>query len=292
MRSQLPIDQCDVQDKEKLAVFRHFRKHWLEMLNGDDEHAIHKQLISLLDADIYFRTINYARKLCEETGTPQNGMVHLFINRGFVANQAFAIRRITEEYDGQKRKAVFSLPRIIAEIEEQREMFTREMFVCADGNAYDPAISHWETEARQRTFDELAEVTPDKRSRDDRIHPNAFHGLRKRFKSSEVFRNYANKLLAHAADPRTRSGQESFQLGKLDSAYSDLIAVTNTLSAKVLYGSSHNFLPSYTFDVIEHFEQPICPANQLPELGEFWEERYRALEMLERHANSWNAEAG
>lgn len=289
MSITVAIELCDVADKERLALFRHLRRQWLEMLNGDDEHAICKQLTALLDADLEFRTINHSRKLCEDAGVPQNGMVHLFIDRGFVAHQAFAIRRITEENDMPRKRAVYSLHRVIDEVELHRELFTREMYVCADGDPYDQSIRTFMSSARHKNFDELARVAPSDRSRSDLIHPDTFSELRKRFQSSHVFRTYANKLLAHAADPATRKGNVTFRLADLEQAYTDLIWITNRLSATVLFGASHEFLPHYAVDILESIDQPICPPSALDKLWEYWETRHRELELLERRANGREA---
>lgn len=75
--------------KDKLVEFRDKRRCWLDMLNGDDEHAISTQIIALLDADLAFRTVNQARFLCEDSQLPQNGMIHQLINRGFIAHQVY-----------------------------------------------------------------------------------------------------------------------------------------------------------------------------------------------------------
>ena len=281
----VPLENCDVQDKERLAVYRYFRTRWSEMLNGEDEHAISRQITALLDADLEFRTINFARQLCKQAGLPQNAMVHSFINRGFIAHQAFTIRRVTEDYDGQKRKAVYSLPRIISEIEEEIDLITREMYVCADGDPYDCTGHHGFGVFRHTNFDGLVQVSEVARSRDDRIHPDCFRRLRSRLKSSEVIRAYANKALAHAADPATRKKNVGFGFKDLDNAYKDLIWLTNQLSANLLFSSSHTFLPTYTFNILEHLDNGICPTQKLEELADFWLQRRKELEAMERDSH-------
>jgi hypothetical protein len=265
---------------ERLAVYRYFRSHWLNMLNGADQHAISAQVTALLSADIEFRTLDHARSLCASEKVGLNGMAHWFINQGFLCHQAFAIRRITEDYDGQRKKAVFSLPRIISEMEANAAILTRDVYVVADisGDRKDA----WETVLRNESFDELAGVTSEGRKATDTIRPDFFKSLRKRIAQVDNIRTYANKILAHAADPSTRSGTEGFSLNELDAAYMHLIWVTNQLSSVALYGPGHVFLPSFVYDPLENICAPFCPPNRLSELHAFWEKRRDKLEEMER----------
>jgi hypothetical protein len=57
------------------------------MINGNDEHAISRQMTELVSAELEYRTIRFALIECENAGVPQNGMVHSFIDRGFLAHQ-------------------------------------------------------------------------------------------------------------------------------------------------------------------------------------------------------------
>jgi hypothetical protein len=281
MASTKPLEECDVRDKERLAVYRYFRRKWIEMLNGDDAHAIASQMSALLSRDLEFRTIIHARDLCKGDSLPQNGMVHNFIDLGFFANQSLAIRRLTEPYNGAREKAVYSLPRLISEIGEQRGVITRELYVCVDGDPYDFKDGTMHTVCRHRTFDELSGVAPDARTRDDKISADVFNGLRARLKSSDVFRTYTNKALAHAADPATRREKVGFSLQDLDNAYQDLAWVTNQLSARVLYDAGHKFLPCFVCNVLEHIDNPICPPSKVEELRQYWSTRQKEIEQIE-----------
>jgi len=282
MTHAAPLEQRNVRDKEELAVFRFFRCQWIEMLDGADDHAISKQITALLSADLEFRTIVRSRELNRHASNPQNGMIHWFIDEGFFAHQVLTIRRMTEEYDGQKRRAVYSLPRIMSEIEERRELITREMYVCVDGDPYDATEDNLHTRARHAVFDKLAQVDSTNRSRDDLIHADYVHNLRTRLESSKVVRTYANKFLAHAAAPSTRTGSWEFSVNDLEQVYKDLVGLTRELSERVLYHAGIIFLPSYIYDVLAHFDNPVCHASKLRELEEFWEKRQEELRELEQ----------
>ena len=43
-----PLDQCDIQDKEKGEVYRQLRVRWTGWLIGTDPHAISRQIHTML----------------------------------------------------------------------------------------------------------------------------------------------------------------------------------------------------------------------------------------------------
>ncbi len=286
MADNVPLDSCDVRDKETLAVYRYFRRQWIEIINGKNEHAIHHQITGLLSVDLEYRTIRRARELSSDAGLQQNGMVHALIDQGFIAHQVLAIRRITEPYDGQKRMATYSLPRVISQIEEHRKLITRENYICVDGTPYD-GIEHYSHPGPSHdTFDKLSRTDATSRSRDDLIHPDYLAELRQRLKSSEIIRTYANKVLAHAADPATRKGNEGFDFTDLEKAYMVLAFVTNQISARVLYSAGREFLTHYIFDVLKHIDNPICPSTGMETLQQFWQTHEESLRELERGSSA------
>ena len=74
-------------------------------------------------------------------------------------------------------------------------------------------------------------------------------------------------VLAHAAAPGTRRGDAGFDFAKLEPVYKDLIALTHTLSAKILSSSLLVFLSANTYDDLRHIDNPVCPKDKLAELG-------------------------
>ncbi len=280
----VPPEDCDVCDKESLRRYRSLRHQWLEMLNGDDYHAISRQIARMLDADLHFRTIAFARELCREAGVRQNAMVHSFIDQGFFMHQAFGIRRVTEHYNGRKLrkskacKAPYSLPRIISEIKDSTDLITREVYVCVDGDPYLPTGNLDRSEYRHQTFDKLSWVDERGRSRNDQIDPRSFGELDSRLKSRERIRLFVNRIFAHAAAPATRKACDRLTL--LDAVYADLAWIANRLSRDMLGGPSIEFLPTYTHDKLAFIDNAVCPAEKLRELREFWENRKKTLEQM------------
>jgi hypothetical protein len=93
------ICDCDVSDKEKLAVFRSKRNEWTRWFSGKSRHSILNQIQNLLWDDTVFRTINEARRIHEESESDKTGfngpLIELF-DSGFAALQVLAIRRLTD----------------------------------------------------------------------------------------------------------------------------------------------------------------------------------------------------
>lgn len=280
-----PIEKCDVSDKEALAIYRYYWRRWDEILNGDDIHAIWKQISALLAIDAEFRVINETRKINTKKRRAQNYTIHILIDKGFVAHQALTIRRITEPFEGPKRKAVYSLPRLIDEIAENQNLITRENYVCLDGSKYtekDPPKKYL-VDAKHKIFDKLSGRNHKNRSRNDIIDQKYFTHLRSKLKSSEGVRTYANKFLAHAADPNTRKSITEISLNKLDTVYRDLIYIAKGLSGIIRYHFGYRFFPSYTFNPWKALDIPIIDSSDIDKVYNYWELRKKEIKEIEKN---------
>lgn len=60
------ICECDVRDKESLALFRSLMCKWQEVLAGEDRHSIFNQIQDLVWDDAVYRTFNEARRISIE----------------------------------------------------------------------------------------------------------------------------------------------------------------------------------------------------------------------------------
>ena len=82
---QYDIAHCDVLDKEKLRQYRAKRCEWLYLLDGDQEHALCKQIAVMLCNDAIFRLVNESRRLAEEgeyRSASRNGPIASLIDQG------------------------------------------------------------------------------------------------------------------------------------------------------------------------------------------------------------------
>lgn len=94
----IDICNCDVEDKETLALFRIKRDEWKKCLI-DDTLSISKQITHMFWKDAIFRTFNQARKLTHERKSGElgfNGPILELLDEGFAVSQVMAIRRLTD----------------------------------------------------------------------------------------------------------------------------------------------------------------------------------------------------
>lgn len=179
---------------------------------------------------------------------------------------------------------MYSLRRVLDEIEQERGLITREVFVCNFGHRFDASSTDIFSRHLHDAFDELARTSASSRTRGDTIHPDVFHELRGRLKSSDAIRSYSHKVLAHAAAPSNRPRDLAVTLTGLRNAYKDLVFVARMVSARILWDVSSDFLPVYTCNPLQHLDSPICPASHFDELGTAWREQYRDLQDLDRNS--------
>ena len=115
---QYDIAHCDVMDTERLKQYRVKRNEWLHLLDGDQEHALWKQIALMFWSDAVFRLINESRRLAEEgkyRSASRNGTLASLIDQGYFAIQTLSIRKMLEK--GKERKhQVISLRRLLDDV--------------------------------------------------------------------------------------------------------------------------------------------------------------------------------
>lgn len=239
------IDQCEVSDKSNLEVYRQKRSEWLYMLNGDPDHAIWRQITTMLWNDAVFRMVLDTRKFSSEAGyqsSAQNWALARFMDQGFVATQTLSIRKLMEKASTNRKTQVVSLRRVLDDINERRNLITRECYVAYDGLPYDPSPNRnafvedprksaspvvdigyvittrsgyvmttgptaWLTAQKaHESFDRLSGVTPNHRSRDDVIRNEVFEKIEAELTNSgwKDIAEFGNKYIAHAANEDSR----------------------------------------------------------------------------------------
>jgi len=182
----IDICDCDVKEKEKLALFRLKRSEWVQCLIKDT-FSISKQISNMLWNDTVFRTINEARKLTAKEGSKEigfNGPLLELFDQGYVTTQVMAIRRLTDPTFYDPKRAVISLPRLVDDMRQYGDLITRENYICFDGLAFEGVTHekeginwmHWNR--MHENFDKLSGVSKTKRQRTDKIHPNIFNPLK------------------------------------------------------------------------------------------------------------------
>lgn len=280
---------CDVEDKEKLALFRTRRTYWKKLLM-DDDFSIDNQVSNLLWKDAIFRSLNEARGLNAKSNRGKAALNIPLLNLldgGFVDSQVMAIRRMTDRTFHDPSKSVISLPSIIDDIELHSDLVTRENYICYNGLPYDepPFESgtdqfHWNR--MQEYFDRLSGVSSDHRSRQDLISQDSLKPLLKKLDVCQGVRKYANKFIAHTADELSRSVLPSRDRGitfrSLDSCMKSIVSVGSYIGVVILYEHGLGKVPTPQFNQFENLDKAMARAEDLDRLHEFWQERAREVE--------------
>jgi hypothetical protein len=289
----IDICKCDVEDKESLAVFRNRRQEWKRCLI-EDPYSVSHQISHLLWNDTIFRAFNEARRLSIEkndNGVGLNGPVINLLDEGFVALQIMAIRRLTDSNFYDPNKAVISLLRVINDIKDNLNLFTRENYICYNGTQFDGLTHqkdninwfHWDR--KHNNFDRLSGTSPETRSRQDKLDKKFLSFLRSELKACSDLRTYANKFIAHTSDypgkVKLTDRQKSITLEKMDEAYKSIIKTGSFLGAVILYEHSLGGIPVSQYDQFENIDKPVIKVEDLPALHTFWHDREKAVRTWE-----------
>lgn len=302
-------EDCDVLNQELLVRYRDCAASWDELLHGDEEHSVSGQFSDMLWQDAAWRSLNEARKF-HSSEAPSSAVAPLLgglLDRGYISSQVLSISRLLERSNPKRpTRGVVSLRRIVEEIVENQELFTREIFVSHDGLPYDweaagrRFYSEFEEEdasiarmhpidnagpnawysskQRHELFDRLAGVSFPEPNRSDKLGTSIFERLEATFNEpvfGEIL-NLRNKVVAHAADAFSRSHAASRRRGlKLDEiarAHYLLIGLFQTISACLLYGSWRgSAVPVPQDNQFNHLDKVFVPPEQMNSLHEFWQ---------------------
>ncbi len=275
---------CDVEDKEKLALFRNRISNWKKILNGKDQHSIFNQVQGIIWDDTVYRSFNEALRVSQETSAPSTGRAGTttdLIHRSFFISQVMALRRITDKHEYNPFRSVYSLNRLIYEIEENHPLFTRENYVCYDGSTYENKDNTTLRQERiitnrHKTFDNLSDKTENNRTRKDIIRKQIFTELKKQLKTTEKVKKYANKYVAHASDPCNREkiaqSLKDLSLNHLVSCYKTIIQVSIKIGFIIdEYIVIEVAVPQY--DQFENWDKPILTTKDKENLHAYWLKR-------------------
>lgn len=302
---QYPVEKCDVRDLDRLRKFREKRAEWISWLHGDDPHSIWGQIHALLWDDVLFRTVNDLRRHAIDFPSGRvgfNSAVLRMFDAGFVTTQVTAIRRLTDPQWNQPHKGVISLRRLIDDIRNNRQLMTRELYVSYDGLPYEPAPVRdaWVAkrlasgnlngvEMRQTTgpgawgtselvhegFDKLAKSSgAGYRSRTDLVSKEWFDWLDTRLDICDDVRKFADKFVAHAAEPHSRAGltdaQTGVSLDRLRECHKVIYQVAAFINGPLLWESSHGTVPTPQYNHLENIEKGWIAQKELSKAHEYW----------------------
>lgn len=300
--------ECDVIDKAALAEFRAKRQQWLFWLRGDDQHSVWNQIYSMMWNDAVFRMINESRRLATGAGggfAANNGALAGFIDQGYVATQTLAIRRLVEHPARTSDRQPISIRRVLKDIRDHRHLLTRECWVSYDGLPYDykpimqkwykehvaqdgsenPIIHSMDTKGRDawtisemlhERFDDMSGVNPSARDRRDMIAEKVFDQIGAEIASAEISEvsNFADKFVAHAADPTSRAGLSerdlSITMNKLSICQKAIVNAAQMITGQLIWESSSSVIPKPQYGFLEGLDVSWVPADTIKELHDFW----------------------
>jgi hypothetical protein len=201
------------------------------------------------------------------------------------------------------RHDVISLRRLFEKIAANRDMITRENYVCHDGLPYDPEEAERafyagksvdeiagivglpmegpqafsSSERLHAEFDRLSGVAADKRKREDLVSETVFATIRELF-NDKAFANILavrHRFVAHAADEKSRAdmnlGGIGVTLAELEKAQKIIVQIAQAIGARLLYGPSHNgIIATPQFDVFLAMDKAFVPTNAMMHLYSFW----------------------
>lgn len=315
-----PVCDCDVQDKERLKVFRKKREEWIAWLRGNDPHSIWRQINRLLWDDILFRTLNDLRRAAAEHPSQSVGFssdVLRLLDAGFVTTQATAIRRLTDKPSSDPKKGVISLRRLIADIQAHLDRITREVYVSYDGLPYDPEPSKaasgsgwlettgpnaWHAaEMVQRNFDRLSGVVPPNRSRADLIMTKWLRPdhdeecLDGRLRACDGIRKFVDKFIAHAADPVSRKGltqeQTAVTLDRLRACHKAIYQVAAFIFGPLLWEGSYGAVPAPQYNHLENLDKCWVASERWGYARDCWKKNLADVQAWEQESH-WPEESG
>ena len=284
--------ECDVEDKESLAVFRNKMRRWHQTLTGDDIHSIFNQIQDMIWNDTVYRTFNEARLLSEETNDPGTGLPGTIIellDLSFLVSQTMAIRRLTDSHEWRPERSVYSLPSLVAEIKTSETLFTRENYVCYDGIPFEgEKLQHPQDKvhsSRNSIFDLLSCTDKDHRNRHDKINNKIFKEIQREISKADLIRTYTNKFVAHAAAPDNRRAIDPelkrLSLRFIEDSYKAIITVGKHLER--LTGATLIVeLAIPQFDQLNSWDKPPITSKDKEKLYFYWEKRAEIFEGWQR----------
>lgn len=307
---EFAIEDCDIQNKETLELFREKHSEWLYLMN-DDDHAVTKQLQEVLWVLNVFISINETRRLEHEAGgnsSALNSVIAEFIDNGFVLSIASGIRKLWEQSNTNRNKQIVSLLRVIDDVKKNAHLITRENYVCYDGLPYDyqAVRSNWEkrnlgqsdisgkvfrldtsgpnafgmSALLHKSFDRISfqDSNNSKHSRTDQIDPRILERLIAHVKEAEIseIKTLADKLLLHAGDRVSRElaskAPAILTINKLKRCVKALYEASAFLGSTVLGRSHPGGFQIAQYNVFEKLEHPWCAKEHKNKISEVWDE--------------------
>jgi hypothetical protein len=288
-----------------LTKYRKKRAEWLSWywFQKDDPNNIEGQIIGMIFLDLSYRILAKPRgdmKNGADIAAKSNILAHM-LDQGYVATQVLAIRRLLD-----KGGNVFSIRRLLADIQNNRKLITREIFVAHDGSPYDPDAwqalpptieaqvfgidapgfaGYVRSSERHKMFDKLSGVAPGDRSRQDMIRIEIFEKLQSWLNSAEAEKlvTLSHKFFAHAADVASRNSLTYSGVSPKDiqAAQRAIINVERAITDDILcIGVAREVVAMAPLGFLKGLDAVYAPTDAIADMEAYWEE-------LKKDRNRW-----
>ena len=293
MRNFVDIKKCDVEDIESLAHFRKLAQIWDSSIFSEDRNSIQNQLSSMLNDFGRFKLFVYALtksqpKFDTEEGY-ENSIVELFI-RCFFDSHLLAIRRISDNVDFNPDRAVISLPTLLNSVLENLPYMTRENYVCYDGTPYAESGEMLGTviqriRGRHWQFDVLCGSSV--RARKDHLDKKIVRKLITKIELLKKVRDYTNKFLAHASDPKNRKQDPGYYTIMMDEMEKNIEVVCEIAHGlgKVCGCMLHSLIANPGIETLDGWTDQLLGKDLVTNAYEHWKELTAEADLRSREKN-------
>jgi hypothetical protein len=301
MKFRTRLRKCDVTDEARLAQFRIFLKNSDKMIK-EKNRGIWAQFVSLLLIERQHRLLREVARINPDV--LENRLFWNFIDSGYANLIATGIRRLLSTTKGD-----VSVRHLINEIEKNRNLFTRENYICFDGYPYDPEPekikyrqamlrrlrsrkdreaeffrlpSHgkraWSwSESAHNQFDALSGTNHRTRKRSDVLSAKPIELLRKKLEACTKTVTATNKVFVHAdarisigARRRILSGLTYAEIERQLKSLSEVIAAISSLLLQLGHNSC---VAVYQSDVTEALDSGLIQPDQRAQLRKIWNDQ-------------------
>lgn len=290
--------------------FHEKRAEWVRSLGylddtaqDTDPNGVSQSLHAIIHDSMVYRLVNHSRSIAAvdiDGHSSCNGMLHSFIDRCYANSQIIQIRRLADPGPLGGKKAVYTLRGVCEDMKQHCHLLVRQNIFAAHGLVLDEstiAESQMQLIASgsdpglpvscnlpnirslNKHVDHWAGVTPDTRDSADCVRPDFLLQLSEQISTaSTVFKNHADKWIAHAA---TLESRDQVKEENMAITWDQLFKVSHVfvrvvVALEQLLGISRGIrYIDRCGSALRGIDQPLVSTDDLPRLQEFWRELLR-----------------
>ena len=281
-------------------------RYWF---SSEDTNCVETQVSNLVWNIGAYRIIREARVLSpqdEEGNHTINSLMHGLLDECFFDSIGSAIRRQLDIGDEKKERLhVWSLMRILNELDRHAGLFTREHMLRVSGLPYDyeedeawwlnahlgtrtypydygRKCHRWEDAKRKHEeIDKISGSVSTARKPSDQLDVERIKKLKQRLNAPELT-HWVNKFVAHAATVESRAHKPPEMTpatwGHLCEVQEAICRVAMFVHVVLLGGPSGSFFAAPTYDHLRYLECPLVSPEQVRSLREKCEEYRQEVE--------------